>query len=84
MDDKEILQNIQSHLLGVFGGLDQGIQRDLVERFHVALHDLEKPHEVYIYPEADHAFANEERPVYNAQAARDAWSKTITFLNKYL
>ncbi|MDP3785118.1 MAG: dienelactone hydrolase family protein [bacterium] len=84
LDDKEILANIQSPLLGIFGGLDQGIPRDLVERFHAALHDLEKPHEVYIYPEADHAFANEERPVYNEKSAKDAWSKTITFLNKYL
>ncbi len=84
LDDSEILENIQSPLLGVFGGLDKNIPRDLVERFHGALHDLEKPHEVYIYPEADHAFANEERPVYNEKSAADAWSKTITFLNKYL
>lgn len=84
LDDEEVLSNIQSPVLGIFGGLDKGIPKDLVFRFRDALKKMEKPVEVYVYDEADHAFANEEQPRYNAKAARDAWQKTISFLNKYL
>ncbi len=84
LDDEEVLSNIPSPILGIFGGLDKGIPKDLVFRFCDALKKMEKPCEVYVYEDADHAFANEERPVYNETAAKDAWSKTITFLNKYL
>ena len=84
LDDEEILSNISSPILGIFGGLDKGIPKDLVLRFRDALKKMEKPSEVYVYDDADHAFANEERPVYNEKAASDAWQKTISFLNKYL
>src|SRR3989344_8905194 len=84
LDDEEILNNISSPVLGIFGGLDKGIPKDLVLRFRDALKKMEKPSEVYVYDDADHAFANEERPVYHEKAASDAWQKTISFLNKYL
>ncbi len=43
---------------------------------------LGKQIEVVIYPGADHAFFNDTRPeVYNAEAAADAWQRTIDFLH---
>lgn len=84
LDDEEVLSNVQSPVLGIFGGLDKGIPKDLVLRFRDALRKLEKACEVHIYDDADHAFANEERATYNQKAAQDAWSKTLLFLNKYL
>ena len=84
LDDEELLNNISSPVLGIFGGLDKGIPKDLVFRFRDTLKKMEKPCEVHVYEDADHAFANEERPVYNEKAASDAWQKTISFLNKYL
>ena len=40
--------------------------------------------ELYRY-DADHAFMNEQRPeVYNPEAAKQAWDRTITFLHKHL
>jgi carboxymethylenebutenolidase len=83
-DDESLLKKIQAPILGVFGGLDKGIPKDLVWRFRGNLTKLGKTNEVYIYDDADHAFFNEERPVYNEKAARDAWQKTLVFLNRYL
>lgn len=83
-DDKTVLATVQKPVLGVFGGLDKGITKDLVLSFKKALEELGKTSEIYIYDDADHAFFNEDRPVYNTKAAQDAWEKTITFLNKYL
>jgi carboxymethylenebutenolidase len=40
---------------------------------------------VKIYSGADHAFFNDQRPeVYNADAAADAWQRTIDFLRQHL
>lgn len=83
-DDRAKLANISAPVMGVFGGLDKAIPRDLVSRFGQALEDLGKTNEIDIYDDADHAFANEERASYNAKAAKDAWQKTLAFLNKNL
>jgi carboxymethylenebutenolidase len=41
--------------------------------------------EKQVYPEADHAFLNEQRPqVYREKDARDAWSKIVPFLKRHL
>jgi carboxymethylenebutenolidase len=57
------------------------VVRDLEQR----LKTLGKQIEVKIYPGADHAFFNDTRPqVYNAEAAADAWQRTVDFLRKNL
>ena len=49
------------------------------------LKELGKSVEVHIYPGADHAFFNDQRPeVYNANAAADAWRRTLEFFAKHL
>jgi carboxymethylenebutenolidase len=49
------------------------------------LKDLGKRADIHIYPGADHAFFNDERPqVYNETAARDAWRRTTDFFKKEL
>ena len=46
---------------------------------------LGKQIEMVIYKGADHAFFNDQRPqVYNAEAATDAWRRTIAFLREHL
>jgi carboxymethylenebutenolidase len=38
---------------------------------------------VFIYPNAGHAFANEDREdAYNEEAAQTAWRRTLDFLNR--
>jgi carboxymethylenebutenolidase len=57
------------------------LARDLERK----LKDLGKQIEVNIYKDADHAFFNDTRPeVYNAEAAADAWQRTVEFLRKHL
>ena len=46
---------------------------------------LGKRHEFHTYPTADHAFFNDARPeVYDAAAAADAWTRTLTFFRSEL
>lgn len=83
-DDEDRLRNISAPILGLFGGKDRGIPVDSVQRFEAALERLRKPHEIHIYPDARHAFANPTGRAYDAEVADDAWQRTIEFLSAHL
>lgn len=77
--DPERLRALQTPILGIFGGEDTGIPVKTVREFESALARLDKPAEVHIYEGAHHAFANPSGTRYDAEAAEDAWQKTIAF-----
>ncbi|WP_013325354.1 dienelactone hydrolase family protein [Gloeothece verrucosa] len=79
-----VLKPLQIPILGIFGGLDQNPPVTKVREFEKTLQSLGKPVEIYVYEDADHAFANPSGTRYNEAAARDAWQKTRAFLQKYL
>jgi carboxymethylenebutenolidase len=66
-------------ILGLFGEDDGGIPIEQVREFESILNDLGKDVEVHIYPNANHAFANPSGGRYNAEAAEDAWNRTVAF-----
>jgi len=45
---------------------------------------LPTPGEVHVYPEAGHAFFNDDRPNYVAAAAQDSWQRALRFLRSSL
>jgi len=83
-DNEEKLGPVNAPILGLFGGADTGIPVTSVEAFRGALQRLRKDHEIHIYPEVGHAFANPTGSNYNAEAAKDAWAKTVDFLARHL
>ena len=82
--DDERLKNFNAPLLGIFGSLDRGITAASVEDFKVRLGNLGKRAEIYLYPEAGHAFANPLNAGYRRDDAEDAWRKTMIFLKANL
>lgn len=82
--DEEKLRPINAPILGLFAADDAGIKLESVEAFRDALERLRKEHEIHIYPDVDHAFANPTGKNYNAAAATDAWAKTLDFLGRHL
>ena len=82
---KPDLPNLNAAVLGLYGENDRSVTPDLVHELERQVKDLGKQIEVKIYAGADHAFFNDTRPeVYNAQAAADAWQRTIAFLREHL
>lgn len=76
---------ITAPVLGLYGELDQGIPVSMVKDFEAELEKNSIPHEINIYPGAQHAFFNEERPqAYAEDAAEDAWKKTLDWLGEHL
>jgi carboxymethylenebutenolidase len=83
-DDQAMLAPIDAPILGLFGEDDRGIPVDTVQSFEEALDAQGKNHEIIIYPDAGHAFANPSGNNYNAEVAQLAWEKTLAFLDFHL
>ena len=82
--DPAELKPLTAPVLGLFGGSDGGIPVDSVRAFEQTLKSLGKNAEIHIYEGADHAFANPSGGNYKADAAQDAWAKTLAFLATHL
>lgn len=78
------IARLAAPLQGHFGADDAGIDPQRVESFRSALERGGKTHDIHVYAGAGHAFMNEERPSYNADAARLAWVRMLAFLQKHL
>jgi carboxymethylenebutenolidase len=52
--------------------------------FDAALSNAGVPHEGHIYKCANHGFHNDTTPRYDEAAAKEAWHRTLDWLNKYM
>jgi len=84
--DTAAIEAMQAAVLGNYGGADEGIPAAAVREFEASLRKMGKKADFKIYPGAPHAFANQNNPWggYRPAAARDAWSRTLAFLNREL
>ncbi len=82
---KPDLPSLAAPVLGIFGARDPMVTPEAVAALDRKLTELGKPHAFHVYPDAAHAFFNEDRAdAYDAAAARDAWQKTLAFLRSEL
>ena len=82
---KPRLEALRAPVLGLFAANDSMVTPDVVGRLDQALTAAGKRHEFHTYPGTQHAFFNDTRPeVYDAEAARDAWDRTLRFFRAEL
>ena len=72
---------VKMPVLGSYGGRDTSIPPDSVRAFQKALH---VPNDIAIYDDAGHAFFDDQRSSYVADAAEDSWRRAMAFFAKYL
>lgn len=70
---------IRAAVFGIYAGKDRRIT-DLVPQFQVAMEEADKPFTYKVYGGTQHAFFNDTRPMYNQEAAVDAWQEVLRFL----
>lgn len=70
--------------LGLFGDEDRGIPVEDVERLRDALREAPCPTEIVRYPGAAHGFHCDVRDAYDADAAADAWARTLGWFGTHL
>lgn len=78
----DIVNEIKAPVLGLYGGADQGIPNDTVEKMQAALKAAGKPSEIILYPDTPHAFNADYRPSYRKQQAEDGWKRMLEWFKK--
>jgi len=82
---KPDLPNLHAPVLGIYAERDTFVPPDVAHELERQIKALGKSIEMHIYPNVDHSFFNDTRPqVYNAEAAADAWRRTLEFLRTNL
>ena len=83
-DPIELVEKIDCPVLGLYGGEDTGLNANL-DKLVAAMVKYKKDFEMKIYPGAPHAFFNDTNPYsYREAAAKDAWVRSLGFLNRCL
>jgi carboxymethylenebutenolidase len=83
--DPNDIQTMFAQVLGNFGGADRGTTPADVASFEKILKNLGRTVDMKIYDGVGNGFENPNNArTYNEEAAADAWTRTIKFLNKAL
>jgi carboxymethylenebutenolidase len=78
----ELAGKLNGPVLGLYGGADQGIPVDTVDKMKAALaagSAAAKKSEFMVYPEAPHGFHADYRPTYRKEAAEDGWKRCVAW-----
>jgi carboxymethylenebutenolidase len=79
----DLAAQLKAPVLGLYGGKDQGIPLDTIEKMRGAIKAANGKSEIIIYPEAGHGFNADYRPGYDKQAAQDGWRRLQEWFKKY-
>lgn len=77
----EKLAQVRCPVLGLYGETDERITSRVPETAE-AMKKAGKDFEYMVFPAAGHAFFNDTSERYKADAAKDAWVRTLAFLRK--
>jgi len=80
----DLVKNITCPILGNYAGADKGITESDINLLKQTLTKYRKEFDIKAYPGAPHAFFNDTKESYRPEAAKDAWERTLAFLNKNL
>ena len=69
-------------VLGLYGGADQGIPLDTVEKMRAALATGRSGSEIVVYKEAPHGFNADYRPSYRKDAATEGWTRMLAWFKR--
>jgi carboxymethylenebutenolidase len=78
----DVAADLKGPVLGLYGGADQGIPLDTIEKMRAACKAAGKTCEIVVYDGAPHAFHADYRPSYREQPAKDGWARLVAWLKK--
>jgi carboxymethylenebutenolidase len=79
----EAVPAIEAAVLAIYGGTDERINAG-IPAIEAAMQEHGKVFEKVIYEGAGHAFHNDTGARYNADAAADAWARTLAWFEQYV
>ena len=79
----DLLDRVQAPVLAIYAERDRNLTMQMAATM-TGLLQRQKPFGCVVYEGVGHAFHNDTGPAYNAEAACDAWSRTIAWFNRHL
>ena len=79
----ELVADLKAPVLGLYGGKDQGIPLEDVEKMRAALAAAKQPSEIVVFPEAPHGFNADYRPSYREAEAKDGWAQCLAWFRSH-
>jgi len=81
----DVAGGLKAPVLGLYGGADQGIPPDQVDKLRAALKSGGKSAQastIHVYDGMPHAFNADYRPSYRKEAADDGWKRMLAWFKK--
>ena len=80
----DVTDKIDRPVLGLYGGADQGIPLEHVERLRAGLKAFgnDRKSTIHVYEGMPHAFNADYRPSYRKEAADDGWKRMLAWFKK--
>ena len=79
----DVTSELKVAVLGLYGGQDQGIPPEDVERMRAALASARQPSRIVVFPDAPHGFLADYRPSYRPAEATDAWAQCLAWFRSH-
>jgi len=79
----DVVKDLNAPVLGLYGGADQGIPMEAVNKMRDALRAAKKPGDLIVYPDTPHGFNADYRPSYRKEAAEDGWNRLRSWFVLY-
>lgn len=81
----DVTDRIDRPVLGLYGGADQGIPLEQVERLRAGLKAFgnDRKSTIHVYDGMPHAFHADYRPSYRKEAADDGWKRMLAWFKKH-
>jgi carboxymethylenebutenolidase len=78
----DVAGQLKCPILAFYGGQDQSLPKEIIDKRAEACKAAGKTCEVKIYPDAPHGFNADYRPTYRADDAKDAWKLMLDWFKK--
>ena len=83
----DAVAKLHGPVLGLYGGADQGIPQEQVDKLSAALkasgNKKAKDSTIHVYPGTPHGFNADYRPSYRKDAAEDGWKRMLAWFKKH-
>ncbi|TMG74035.1 MAG: dienelactone hydrolase family protein [Betaproteobacteria bacterium] len=83
----DIVDKLNAPVLGLYGGADQGIPVEQVEKLRAALKNSKnkkaQQSQIHLYEGMPHGFNADYRPSYRKDAADDAWKRMLAWFKQH-
>ena len=82
----DVVAKLRAPVLGLYGGADQGIPLDQVEKLRAALQSGDKAakqSQIQVYEGMPHGFNADYRPSYRKEAADDGWKRMLAWFKQH-